>query len=131
MVTSCASCLPASSMLIVVMERLWCVPFASWRVMRTNRISCFARGRKLLDGDKCMAESVYNSGPRMNEKSGHGVPCPYEELRKMGKSRREFLGTASAGLLAALTAADVLPAEVVEAAEQDPTKEGPAGAPSA
>jgi hypothetical protein len=78
-----------------------------------------------------MAESVYNSGPRMNEKSGHGVPCPYEELRKMGKSRREFLGTASAGLLAALTAADVLPAEVVEAAEQDPTKEGPAGAPSA
>jgi hypothetical protein len=50
---------------------------------------------------------------------------------EMGKSRREFLGTASAGLIAALTAADALPEGVVEAAEQDPTKEGPAGAPSA
>src|SRR5580698_307291 len=50
---------------------------------------------------------------------------------EMGKSRREFLGTASAGLIAALTAADVLPEGVIEAAEQDPTKEGPAGAPSA
>src|SRR5579862_5399403 len=50
---------------------------------------------------------------------------------EMGKSSREFLGTASAGLIAALTAADALPGAVAEAAEQDPTKEGPAGAPSA
>ena len=49
----------------------------------------------------------------------------------MGKSRREFLGTASAGLIAALTAADASPRGVVDAAEQDPTKNGPAGAPSA
>jgi Asp-tRNA(Asn)/Glu-tRNA(Gln) amidotransferase A subunit family amidase len=48
----------------------------------------------------------------------------------MGKSRREFLGTASAGLIAALTAADVLPGAVVEAAQQQPT-ESPAGAPPA
>jgi Asp-tRNA(Asn)/Glu-tRNA(Gln) amidotransferase A subunit family amidase len=54
----------------------------------------------------------------------------------MAKSRREFLGTASAGILAAM-AADVLPeapsteaAEVVTAAMQQPT-EGPAGAPPA
>ncbi len=49
----------------------------------------------------------------------------------MAKSRREFLGTASAGLIAALTAADALPGGVAAAAEQDPTKNGPAGAPSA
>src|SRR5580692_3575361 len=65
MVTSCASCLPASSMLIVVMERLWSVPFASWRVVRTSRISRFARGWKLRGGDKCVAECVYNRGPRI------------------------------------------------------------------
>jgi Asp-tRNA(Asn)/Glu-tRNA(Gln) amidotransferase A subunit family amidase len=54
----------------------------------------------------------------------------------MAKSRREFLGTASAGILAAM-AADVLPeapsteaAEVATAAMQQPT-EGPAGAPPA
>src|SRR5580704_15986471 len=50
---------------------------------------------------------------------------------EMGKSRREFLGTASAGLIAALTTADASPRGVVDAAEQDPTKNGPAGAPSA
>src|SRR6201995_2457748 len=49
----------------------------------------------------------------------------------MAKSRREFLGTASAGLIAAITAADALPGGVVDAAEQDPTKNGPAGAPPA
>src|SRR5579863_2232959 len=47
----------------------------------------------------------------------------------MGKSRREFLGTASAGLFAALAAPDVLPDSLAEAA-QEPT-EGPAGAPPA
>src|SRR5579862_2436502 len=52
-------------MLIVVMERSWCVPFASWRVVRTNRISRFARGWKLLDADKLRVECVYNSGPRI------------------------------------------------------------------
>src|SRR5882672_11178707 len=43
----------------------------------------------------------------------------------MGKSRREFLGTASAGLFAALTAPDGL----LEAAQQP--SDGPAGAPPA
>jgi Asp-tRNA(Asn)/Glu-tRNA(Gln) amidotransferase A subunit family amidase len=47
----------------------------------------------------------------------------------MGKSRREFLETASAGLIAALAAPDGLPAKLVEAA-QEPTS-GPAGAPPA
>lgn len=47
----------------------------------------------------------------------------------MGKSRREFLGTTSAGLLAALTAVDALPGAAVEPA-QEPA-EGPAGAPPA
>src|SRR5580704_17218455 len=49
---------------------------------------------------------------------------------EMGKSRREFLGAASARLIAALTAAHALPGGVVDAAEQDPTQ-GTAGAPPA
>ena len=51
----------------------------------------------------------------------------------MGKSRREFLGTASAGLIAALTAGDVLEgaeSEPLVAGAQDPTQ-GTAGAPPA
>jgi len=48
----------------------------------------------------------------------------------MGKSRREFLGTASAGLIVALTSADALPGAVVDAAAQDPTQ-GTPGAPPA
>ena len=48
----------------------------------------------------------------------------------MGKSRREFLGTASAGLFAALKVADALSGTVADAAGQDPTQ-GTAGAPPA
>jgi Asp-tRNA(Asn)/Glu-tRNA(Gln) amidotransferase A subunit family amidase len=52
----------------------------------------------------------------------------------MGKSRREFLGTASAGLIAALTSAEALPGTPADAdvvgAMQQPT-DGPAGAPPA
>ncbi|HUE44080.1 MAG TPA: amidase family protein [Candidatus Sulfotelmatobacter sp.] len=48
----------------------------------------------------------------------------------MGKSRREFLGTASAGLLAAVVAPDALSGSVVDTAQQQPT-EAPAGAPPA
>jgi Asp-tRNA(Asn)/Glu-tRNA(Gln) amidotransferase A subunit family amidase len=48
----------------------------------------------------------------------------------MAKSRREFLGTASAGLIAAVVAPDALSGSVVDAAQQQPT-EAPAGAPPA
>jgi Asp-tRNA(Asn)/Glu-tRNA(Gln) amidotransferase A subunit family amidase len=48
----------------------------------------------------------------------------------MEKSRREFLGTASAGLIAAVVAPDALSGSVVGAAQQQPT-EAPAGAPPA
>ena len=52
----------------------------------------------------------------------------------MGKSRREFLGTASAGLIAAVVApvvaTDAVAASVVDGAQQQPT-EAPAGAPPA
>src|SRR5579872_7351216 len=153
MVTSCASCLPASSMLIVVMERLcFCTAYLSRRgvwcglcALRMSRISRFACGwklrcrRKLRHGDKCGARCVYNLRPERaraanvddDAKRGHGGAVPLRERGEMGKSRREFLGTASAGLIAALTAADMLPGSLVSAAEQDPTKNGPAGAPSA
>jgi Asp-tRNA(Asn)/Glu-tRNA(Gln) amidotransferase A subunit family amidase len=48
----------------------------------------------------------------------------------MAKSRREFLGTASAGLIAAVVAPDALAGSVVDAAQQQPT-DAPAGAPPA
>jgi Asp-tRNA(Asn)/Glu-tRNA(Gln) amidotransferase A subunit family amidase len=48
----------------------------------------------------------------------------------MAKSRREFLGTASAGLIAAVVAPDALSGAVVDGAQQQPT-EAPAGAPPA
>ena len=49
----------------------------------------------------------------------------------MGKSRREFLGAASAGLLAAIAAPEALPGTLAAAVPQQPTTEGPAGAPPA
>ena len=49
----------------------------------------------------------------------------------MGKSRREFLGAASAGLLAAIAAPETLPETLTAAVPQQPTTEGPAGAPPA
>src|ERR1700759_4602071 len=48
----------------------------------------------------------------------------------MAKSRREFLGTASAGLIAAVVAPDALSGSVVDGTQQQPT-EAPAGAPPA
>jgi Asp-tRNA(Asn)/Glu-tRNA(Gln) amidotransferase A subunit family amidase len=52
----------------------------------------------------------------------------------MGKSRREFLGTASAGLIAALATADALSGASAESAAAPPMQQptdGPAGAPPA
>src|ERR1700722_8394406 len=69
-----------------------------------------------------------NQGRRCEERGRHAVSA--RERGQMAKSRREFLGTASAGLIAALAAPDALPGAVVDAAQQQPA-DGPAGAPPA
>src|SRR5580704_9850737 len=66
MVTSCASCLPASSMLIVVMER-FCGAYLSRRGVWCERVGYRALrvAGNCEGGDKSLVWCVYNRGPRI------------------------------------------------------------------